>query len=52
VKAFDRFLAESMAGHDLIYNLALACRADTDTKDWQRMSARAEAMCKVDCRAT
>jgi len=32
VKAFDRFLAESMAGHDLIYNLALACRADEDTK--------------------
>ena len=40
VKAFDRFFAESMAGHDLIYNLALACRVDT--KDWPQMSVRAK----------
>lgn len=29
VQAFDRFLAESMAGHDLIYRLALARRVET-----------------------
>lgn len=28
VQAFDRFVAESMAGHDLIYNLALARPVD------------------------
>jgi DNA-binding FadR family transcriptional regulator len=52
VKAFDRFLANSMAGHDLIYNLALARRVEMDTKNWPRMSGHAKPSCKVDCRAT
>ena len=51
LQAFDRFLANSMAGHDLIYNLALARRVEMDTKNWPRMSGHAKPSCKVDCRA-
>ena len=52
VQAFDRFVAESMAVHDLIYNLALARRVDMDTKDWPRMSGPAKPSRNVDLRAT
>lgn len=52
VQEFDRFVAESMAGHELIYSLTLARPVDMDTKAGPRMSDPAQPSCSVDCRAT
>jgi hypothetical protein len=33
IEAFDHFIADTMAGHDLVYTLARAAAADAETSE-------------------